>query len=89
MQLLQIARLASKSEVQDPEVHVHCQPFIPCTVQGPIVTSAARESRVVEGGVSNCDEGEGRVVESGVNNVEVGGFMNCLKSQAFSLPTAA
>ena len=68
MQLSQDARLASKSEVQDPEVHEHRKPFLPRQLQEPIVTSIVRRCRVVEGGVNDCGEGE-----SPVGGEELGG----------------
>jgi hypothetical protein len=61
MQLSQDARVASKSEVQDPEGHGHRQPFLPCQLQGPIVTSIVRRCRVVEGGANDSREGESLV----------------------------
>ena len=68
MQLSQDAWLASKSEVQDPEVHGHRKPFLPCQLQEPIMTSTVRHCRVVEGNVNNCSEGE-----SPVGGEELGG----------------
>ena len=69
MQLSQNARLASKSEVQDPEAHRHRKPsFLPRQLQGPIVTSIVRRCRVVEGGVNDGSEGE-----SPVGGEELGG----------------
>jgi len=49
--------IASKSEVQDPEVHGHWRPFIPWKVQGPIMTSTARRRLVVGLGANDaCEE---------------------------------
>jgi len=78
-QLTQIARLASKSEVQDPEVHGHWRRFIPWKVQGPIMTSTARHRRVVGLGVNDSGEEEGPVAE--VEGVEVEGVKDALDGE--------
>jgi len=66
MQLSQDAELAPKSEVQDPQVHEQRQPFFPCTVQGPIVTSTVRRCRAVGDDVNGCGEGESPAEVEGV-----------------------
>ena len=58
MQLSQDARVTSKLEVQDPEVHGHRKPFLPCQLHGPMVTSILRCCRVVERDVNDSREGE-------------------------------
>jgi hypothetical protein len=59
-------------EVEDPEVHAQRKPFSPCQLQGPIVTSTVRRSRMVGDGVNGSGEKESRVEGVEVRGVNMG-----------------